>query len=93
MLRCGRCASEWPAARLACYACGDPAPGGLVGWFVEGQESRRRLVRCRACGATLLVVATLGRLAPPALLVAELEAIPLRLKVALDPGATAGPST
>jgi ribosomal protein S27AE len=73
-LRCGRCAGSWPAARLACPGCGTADHRLLRHLAVEGEEDRRRVVVCAACEGRLKVVATLGPLSPPGLLVAELAA-------------------
>ncbi|MFO0958608.1 MAG: formate dehydrogenase accessory protein FdhE [Isosphaeraceae bacterium] len=78
-LRCGDCSGEWPIARMGCPSCGeaDPQLGRYA--FEEGDEARRRLSACDACGWRVVVVSTLGRLSAPALLVAELASLPLRL--------------
>jgi hypothetical protein len=76
-LRCGRCAAEWPAARLGCPACGkdDPRSWGTIAF--ENQAERYRLGCCRGCGFRLKIVATLAPLSTPALLVAELATLHL----------------
>lgn len=73
VLRCGRCAAEWPAPRLACYACGEDDHDRLRTAAFEGQAGSHRLQECRSCGCRLRVTATLARLSAPGLLVAELE--------------------
>lgn len=86
-LRCSRCTADWSTARMECPFCPATEAGSVRTWALEGQENRRRLIHCRACDGRLLVVSTLGRLSGPALLVAELEALPLQIKAATDPGA------
>jgi FdhE protein len=78
-LRCGRCALGWPMARLGCPSCG-PGPGpdrAMVSRSFEGQSERYRLLSCGLCGLRLKVLATLDRLTPPGLLVAELATLHL----------------
>jgi hypothetical protein len=82
-LRCGLCAAEWPTLRLRCPTCGTEDPAKLRSAFVEGEESRFRLLLCDRCGTRLKVVSTLVPLSPPALLVAELATVHLDL---IDPG-------
>jgi FdhE protein len=77
ILRCGRCAAEWPGLRLGCNACGLDDPHQLRVLAVEGEADRYRLASCLACGSRLIIVATLAPLSPPALIVAELATIHL----------------
>jgi FdhE protein len=78
-LRCGWCASQWQCDRLVCPFCGNRDHGQLREVVVEGHEDACRLNICDACGESLPTVATLTRLSPPALLVAEMETLHLRL--------------
>lgn len=75
--RCLACASEWPTGRLRCATCGTADPSALRYEAVEGEEGRCRVDVCDACGARLKVVATLGPLSAPGLLVAELATLHL----------------
>lgn len=74
VLRCGTCAAEWRTPRLGCAGCGEQDARKLRSISAEGEELRRRLVRCETCGLGLLVISTLAPLTPPELLVAELGA-------------------
>jgi hypothetical protein len=81
-LRCGACAADWPIPRGACPGCGTTDPHLLIYRSdADAPESRIRLWCCDACGLTLPILSTLARLGPLALLVADLEALPLRLAV------------
>lgn len=77
IMRCGTCAAEWPMNRLGCVACGESAPHAVRSLFVEGEESRHRLVICDACGFSLKVTSTHGPLSAPGLVVAELALVHL----------------
>lgn len=77
ILRCGVCAAGWPGPRLGCAACGETSSTALRSLFVEGEESRYRLVVCETCGFRLKVLSTLGPLSAPALVVAELATVHL----------------
>jgi formate dehydrogenase maturation protein FdhE len=81
-LRCGSCAADWAIGRGACPGCGTTDPHRLTYQSEAGAtESRLRLWCCEACGMRLPIVTTLARLGPVALLVTELEALPLSLAV------------
>lgn len=77
ILRCGVCAAGWPGPRLACAACGEASSLFLRSLFVEGEESRHRVVACDSCGFRLKVISTLGPLSAPALIVADLATVHL----------------
>jgi FdhE protein len=83
-LRCGFCAGEWPAPRLACPFCRNSAPSARLERFVEGEGQRRRISACQSCGRYYKVVSTLARLSPPSLLVAELATMHLDFVAARD---------
>jgi len=70
--RCGLCAADWPGERLRCPSCGESSPKRLRISFIEGEQERYRLAACEACSDHWKVVATLGPLSPPGLLVADL---------------------
>jgi formate dehydrogenase maturation protein FdhE len=86
-LRCDRCAADWPAEHLRCPFCSESDHRALRYAFVQGEQDRYRLSICDRCGGRIKVIATLGPLSPPGLLVAELAAIHLDL---IDP---AGPAS
>jgi hypothetical protein len=77
ILRCGVCAAGWPGPRLGCAACGERSATAVRSLFVEGEESRHRVVVCDSCGFRLKVISTLGPLSAPALIVAELATVHL----------------
>jgi FdhE protein len=78
-LRCGLCASGWEFPRLRCPFCGtdDHRQLGYVG--VENEEGKRRAATCSACRGYVKMVATLGPLPGPRLLVADLATTHLDL--------------
>jgi hypothetical protein len=86
--RCGTCAGEWTVPRLGCPVCGEADPRRLRSIFVEGEATRRSIAACETCRARVAVVATLARLSAPALLVAELEGLPLLWAVLAEEGGT-----
>jgi hypothetical protein len=92
-LRCGLCAAGWPADRLRCPACGEADHRAILYRFVEGQGDRHRLALCETCGFGLKVVATLGPLSAPGLLVAELATVHLDLIGGAGPEASPGGAT
>lgn len=86
-LRCGWCASQWQMDRLHCPFCGNRDHRQLRDVVVDGQEDAYRLSVCDACGESLPTLATLMPLSPPALLVAEMETLHLRMVAATRQGA------
>jgi hypothetical protein len=70
--RCGLCAAGWEGERLRCPFCGETDHHRLHYQFVEGEQDRYRLALCDGCGGSIKVVATLGPVSAPGLLVAEL---------------------
>ncbi len=81
-LRCGLCAAGWEFPRLACPFCDNRDHRRLGHLHVEGEESRRRAATCEECRGYVKTVATLGPLAPPQLLVADLATLYLDLAAA-----------
>ena len=79
VLRCGLCASEWAWERLRCPSCGETASRALRYSFVEGERERFRLAHCETCRWSWKVVASLGAISPPGLIVADLASIHLDL--------------
>lgn len=70
--RCGVCAADWAGDRLKCPFCGETDHRRLSYRFVEGEPDRYRLCLCETCGKCVPIVATLGPISAPGLLVAEL---------------------
>ncbi len=79
VLRCGLCASEWPWERLRCPSCGENTAKALHYSFVEGEQERYRLAHCDTCRWDWKVVASLGPISTPGLIVADLASIHLDL--------------
>ena len=71
-LRCGLCAADWEGERLRCPFCNETDHRKLSFVAVEGEQDRFRIALCDSCGGTLKVIATLGPISAPGLLVAEL---------------------
>ena len=70
--RCGLCAADWEGERLRCPFCDETDHRKLSFIAAEGEQDRYRVSLCESCGGRLKVVATLGPLTAPGLLVAEL---------------------
>jgi FdhE protein len=81
-LRCGLCAAGWEFPRLACPFCDNRDHQRLGHLHVEGEEGRRRAATCEECRGYVKTVTTLGPLAPPQLLVADLATVYLDLAAA-----------
>jgi len=81
-LRCGLCAAEWEFPRLACPFCDNRDHQQLGYLHIEGEESRRRAATCEQCRGYVKVLATLGPLSPPHLLVADVATLYLDLAAA-----------
>lgn len=78
-LRCGLCTAEWEFPRLLCAFCGT-RDHHLLGYLhIDGEEGRYRAITCDACRGYVKMVSTLGPLAGPQLLVAELATTHLDL--------------
>jgi hypothetical protein len=85
--RCDRCAADWPSKHFICPYCETVDHRALRYLHVAGEQDRCRLAICNHCGGRFKVVATLGPLSPPGLLVAELALVHLDLVVdPLQPG-------
>jgi len=82
LLRCGLCASEWPASRLRCPFCASADHQALGYFHVEGQEDRYRAAACEACRGYVKMLSTLQPLTPPQLLIADLATVHLDLAAA-----------
>jgi FdhE protein len=83
-LRCGLCASEWPAERLRCPLCGSRDHADLGFLHVDGAD-HERAATCEHCRGYVKVVASLGALAPLDLVVQDLATLHLDM-IALERG-------
>jgi FdhE protein len=81
-LRCGLCAADWEFPRLACPFCDNRDHRQLGYLHVEGEGDRRRVAACEACRGYVKMLATLGLLSPPQLLVADVATLYLDLAAA-----------
>ncbi len=81
-LRCGLCAAGWEFPRLACPFCDNHDHQRLGYLHVEGEEGRRRAATCEDCRGYVKLLATLGPLSPPQLLVADVATFYLDLAAA-----------
>jgi FdhE protein len=61
-LRCGRCATAWPFARLECAGCGERDHRRLLALHAEREGDHRRADCCESCGLYLKSVAVLDPL-------------------------------
>jgi FdhE protein len=81
-LRCGLCADAWEFPRLRCPFCGN-ADHQQIGYLhVEGEETQYRAATCEACRHYVKMLATLGALPAPRLLIADLATMHLDLAAA-----------
>jgi FdhE protein len=71
-LRCGRCASAWPFARLECPGCGERDHRRLLALHAEGEGDHRRADCCESCGLYVKGVAVLDPLAADAVIEEDL---------------------
>jgi FdhE protein len=78
-LRCGLCGSGWQVDRVYCPFCDMRDHRQLYDLYVAGEEQRFRVSVCEACAGFVRGTSTLAPLAPPMLLVAELETLHLEL--------------
>jgi FdhE protein len=85
VLRCGRCAAEWPFPRIGCPSCGERDHRRLGTLHAEGEAEFRRAEYCETCRHYLKSVAVLDPLAPAALLEIDLATAALDW-AALDAG-------
>ena len=83
-LRCGLCASAWPADRLRCAFCGNRDHERLAALHVEGEE-QRRAVTCDECRGYLKVLNALTPIPPYELPVLDLATLHLDM-AALERG-------
>jgi FdhE protein len=81
-LRCGWCAADWVAPRLLCPFCGTRDHHVLGFLSVSGEEARQRASTCDACHGYVKIVATLGALNGPELLVTDVATLHLDLAAA-----------
>jgi FdhE protein len=81
-LRCGLCAGEWELPRLQCPFCGTRDHHDLGYFHLEGEDARHRAAACARCRRYVKIVATLGPLSGPRLLVADVATLHLDLAAA-----------
>ena len=85
VLRCGRCATEWPTRHLLCPFCGNDDHRTLGHLASEGQRESRRVTTCERCHAYLKSFATLRPLDAEDLAFTDLTSVDLDV-IALDRG-------
>lgn len=78
-LRCGRCGADWRRPWLACVYCDERDHERLGSLVVAGRLEGRTVETCASCHGHLKSHTTLLALAPPELLVADLETVELDL--------------
>ena len=78
-LRCGLCATGWQIDRIFCPFCAGRDHKQLQVFYVEGEEQKRWIAACDACGSYVKSRATLTPLKACELLVAEVELFHLDL--------------
>ena len=78
-LRCGRCGADWRRPGLACVYCDERDHERLGSLVVPGRLEGRTVETCASCQGHLKSYTTLLALAPPELLVADLETVELDL--------------
>jgi len=85
VLRCARCDTSWPFARVACPACGERDHRKLTALHADGEDAFRRADCCESCRTYVKAIATLDPLSPEALLEKDLETVGLDW-IAVDRG-------
>jgi FdhE protein len=78
-LRCGRCATAWPHARVRCAGCGTTDHRALRYMHVDGEEEFRRAMTCDSCQSYVKEIAVLDPLTADALLEEDLATVGLDL--------------
>ena len=76
-LRCGRCGADWRRPWLACVYCDERDHERLGSLVVVGRLEGRTVETCASCHGHLKSHTPLLALAPPELLVADLETVEL----------------
>ena len=84
-LRCGSCSADWPLPLLKCAFCDEGDHAKLGSLLADGEEHLRRVETCESCRGYLKVVTTFDALGMRALLLADVQTVPLDL-VAQDRG-------
>jgi FdhE protein len=77
ILRCGRCGSAWPGEHRRCPFCGNREQHGQRYFAAEQERETRRAVTCDHCRGYVKVLATLGPLGQPEILLRDLESLEL----------------
>ena len=78
-LRCGRCGADWQRPWLACVYCNERDHERLRSLVIERRVEGRTVETCASCHGHLKSLATLQAVAPPDLLVSDLETVELDL--------------
>jgi len=78
-LRCGRCGADWQRPWLACVYCNERDHERLRSLVMEGRVEGRTVETCASCHGHLKSLATVQAVAPPDLLVSDLETVELDL--------------
>jgi FdhE protein len=78
-LRCGRCGADWQRPWLACVYCSERDHERLGSLVIEGRVEGRSVETCASCHGHLKSLATLRAVAPPDLLLSDLETVELDL--------------
>jgi FdhE protein len=84
-LRCGSCSADWSMPLLRCAFCDETDHEKLGSLVPEGAERRRHVETCESCHGYLKAVTTFDALPFRALVLLDLDTIPLDL-VAQDRG-------
>ena len=85
ILRCIRCAAEWPFARIGCPACGERQHDQLRYLHVDNELDHRRAECCRSCGFYVKAIARLDPVDDAMLAPLDLETLALDV-LATDAG-------
>ena len=78
-LRCGRCGGDWQRPWLACVYCSERDHERLGSLVIARRVEGRTVETCASCHGHLKSLATLQAVAPPDLLVSDLETVELDL--------------
>lgn len=72
VLRCGRCAADWPFPRVGCPSCGERDHRNLGSLHADGEAEFRRADYCETCRHYLKSIAVLDPLTPTGVLETDL---------------------
>lgn len=85
VLRCGRCATAWPARHGTCVFCGNDDHRTLAYVSRDDEREHRRVSVCERCRGYLKALATLGSFDTEGLAIADLGSVELDI-AAMDRG-------